>query len=298
LTGGPLNETWGRPRLFTGRRRGFCAKSGIMDWQPEIGFGLTLVCGFLRVTGIGRMPNWVTWPGISIGLLLLLWGCLPNRQSIPDGPAILLIACVAGLIGSATWYTGVRKGKIKTDKQPTAAETEVNRPYFTAEPQLILDEFNKVDRVDITITNVGKTPANPMFGYTIIYQRQQKSKVLIHPQSFTNDLVVGLSRVIHETSIKMAELEGNQYVFLYLHYTDLNSKKEYSQSFYFERVIDKNGVIEYSETSMEHKKAIDAIRQIPVCKLTEEMVNSGRDEKTFRAAMEQRGLKVRNITEL
>jgi hypothetical protein len=50
------------------------------------------------------MPNWVTWPGIGIGVLFFIWGILPNHQKIPLGPAILFIFCVAGMIGSAAWY--------------------------------------------------------------------------------------------------------------------------------------------------------------------------------------------------
>ncbi len=82
-----------------------------MDWQSKIGFGLTLVFGFLQFTGIGRMPNWVTWPGISIGLLFFLWGCLPNHQKIPIGPAILFIVCVAGIAGSVAWYRVIKEPK-------------------------------------------------------------------------------------------------------------------------------------------------------------------------------------------
>ena len=50
------------------------------------------------------MPNWVTWPGISIGILFIIWGLLPNHQKIPIGPAILFIICIAGIAGSIAWY--------------------------------------------------------------------------------------------------------------------------------------------------------------------------------------------------
>ena len=136
-----------------------------------------------------------------------------------------------------------------------------------------------------------------MFGYTFIFQDNPPDIILMtHPQSFSNDLVVGMCRVIHEPSIKMMKLKGKQYVFLYLHYTDLNSKKKYSQSYYFERVIYKNGIIEYADASGEHKKEMDDIRKTN-CSYIEELVNSGADEKTFRDAMKQRGRIVRNITD-
>jgi hypothetical protein len=75
-----------------------------MDWQFKVGIGLCLVFGFLQFTGLGRMPNWVTWPGISIGFLFIIWGLLPNHQKIPVGPAILFIVCIAGIAGSVAWY--------------------------------------------------------------------------------------------------------------------------------------------------------------------------------------------------
>ncbi|MGD0279775.1 MAG: hypothetical protein ABSC11_10765 [Smithella sp.] len=169
----------------------------------------------------------------------------------------------------------------KLPKQPIP---EAKRPFFIVAPKLIFDKFNKVQSLDLIITNIGKSPANPMFGYTFISQVYPMPILITHPQSFTNDFVVGLIMVIHEPSIKMMELKGDQYVFLYLRYTDLNSKKKYSQSFYFERVIYKNGLIEYSDASSEHKREMDSIRK-GNCSYIEELINSGADEKTIRKAL-------------
>jgi hypothetical protein len=63
------------------------------------------------------MPHWVTWPGISVGFCLILWGVLPNHQKIPIGLVILFIACVAGIAGSAAWYEIVQQYNIKTKNQ-------------------------------------------------------------------------------------------------------------------------------------------------------------------------------------
>src|SRR5271169_2325356 len=182
-------------------------------------------------------------------------------------------------------------------KLPNRTAKELNRPYFAARPKLIIDMFNHVQSLDIIIANIGKNPANPMFGYTIIYQDNPPDLIfIVHPQSFSNDLVVGMPRVIHEPSVKMMKLEGKQYVFLYLHYTDLNSKKTYSQPFYFERIIYKNGMIEYSDASSEHKKEMDIIRKANYSYI-EELVNSGADEKALRNAMKQHGQEARDVTD-
>lgn len=281
-----------------------------MDWQFKVGLGLALVFGLLPFA-VKDMPHWVTWPGISIGILFIIWGILPAHQKIQIGPAILFIAGFAAIVGSVAWYSIANQDNIKAEKQPTAEEIakevvkqppdqpteEVNRPYFTVEPKLIMDKFNNVEWLDLIITNAGKNPANPTFGYTFIFQFHQIPILGVHPQSFTNDFVVGLPKVIHELTIKKMELKGYQYVFLYLHYTDIISKEKYSQSFYFERVIYKNGLIEYADASTEHKKEMDGMRKAPPCSIVEELVNSGADESTFRAAMEERGYKVHDISD-
>jgi hypothetical protein len=173
---------------------------------------------------------------------------------------------------------------------------EEKRPFFDVLPKLIVDKSNNIQSLDLVIRNVGKSSANPMFGYSFIFQMNPMPTLIMHPQSFTNDIVVGTGKIIHEPSIKMMELKGEQYVFLYLYYTDTISKKKYSQSFYFERVIYKNGIVEYSDASLEHKKEIDSIRKAN-CQMIEDLVNSGADEKSFRSAMKEHGIEVRNITD-
>jgi hypothetical protein len=74
-----------------------------MDWQFKIGFGFCLVFGFLQFTGVVRMPNWVTWPGISVGVLFIIWGLLPNHEKIPLTQAILFIMFFAGAISCFAW---------------------------------------------------------------------------------------------------------------------------------------------------------------------------------------------------
>ncbi|MGD0819426.1 MAG: hypothetical protein ABSA71_01620 [Desulfomonilia bacterium] len=181
-------------------------------------------------------------------------------------------------------------------KLPKQPNSEARRPSFTAEPKLIMDKLNNVLSLDFKITNVGTSSAMPMFGYSFIFQLHPIPTLLTHPQSWTNEIQVGRSTFVHEPSIKMMELKGNQYAFYYIHYTDVTSKKKYSQAFYFERVIYKNGFIEYSDASTKHKKEMDGIRK-GNCKFIEDLVNSGADENTFRAAMKKRGLEVGNITD-
>jgi len=86
------------------------AKSSIMDWQFKVFLGVACVFGLLPFA-VKNMPHLVTWPSISIGVCLILWGILPNHQKIPIGPAILFIACIAGIAGSVAWYKVVKSDK-------------------------------------------------------------------------------------------------------------------------------------------------------------------------------------------
>jgi hypothetical protein len=77
-----------------------------MDWQFFIGLGIAVVFGFLPFA-VKEMPQPVTWSGITIGVLFILWGAyvlLPGHQKLPTGPALVLIASVAGIIASIVWY--------------------------------------------------------------------------------------------------------------------------------------------------------------------------------------------------
>lgn len=74
-----------------------------MDWQFKVGFiglGLTIVFGFLQFAGV-RMPNWVTWPGISIGVLLIVWAIFFERFSC--GPALVMIVGLSIFVGGIAW---------------------------------------------------------------------------------------------------------------------------------------------------------------------------------------------------
>jgi len=84
-----------------------------MDWQFKVGLGVAIVFGLLPF-GAKNLPNWVTWPGVSIGILFIIWGILPGHQKIPNGPAILFIVCIAGIVGSIAWYNTINQRLSKT----------------------------------------------------------------------------------------------------------------------------------------------------------------------------------------
>jgi hypothetical protein len=149
-----------------------------MDWQFKVGLGVAIVFGLLPFW-LKTMPNWVTWPGISVGVLFFLWGLLPNHQKIPNGPAILFIICIAGIVGSVAWYNigrlTVSARQPLSIKQPTAEEIasevakkvpiQAQRAWITLEAVGITEPFTITEQeasigLEIVIKNYGTIPAS------------------------------------------------------------------------------------------------------------------------------------------
>jgi hypothetical protein len=86
---------------------------GIMDWQTKIGLGVAIAFGILPFV-VKDMPQWLTWPGLSFGVLLALWGLLPNHDKIPYGPAFLFITCTSGIAASVAWFYTTAASAIST----------------------------------------------------------------------------------------------------------------------------------------------------------------------------------------
>ena len=98
-----------------------------MDWQFLVGIGVAVLFGLLPYA-VKDMPHSITWPGIAIGALLILWGIIPNHQRYPLGPAFLFIACFAGIVVSIAWFIDIR-----------SADSEINaatNPYTAAPSSL------------------------------------------------------------------------------------------------------------------------------------------------------------------
>ena len=79
-----------------------------MDWQFKIGIGLAVFFGILPFA-VKDMPHWVTWPGLTIGALFVLWGVTPEHDKSPHAPIFLFIACAAGIAGSIAWFLDARE---------------------------------------------------------------------------------------------------------------------------------------------------------------------------------------------
>ena len=74
-----------------------------MDWQFKVGIGLTVGLAFAAFA-VKEMPHWVTWPGLVIGCLFVVWGLPPLHSRVPVGVGALFIAGGALIAGSVAWY--------------------------------------------------------------------------------------------------------------------------------------------------------------------------------------------------
>lgn len=74
-----------------------------MDWQFRVGLGVAVVFGLLPYA-VKDLPPWVSWPGVGIGALFIVWGLLPGHSSYPVLPTIAVIVCLGLFSGSAAWF--------------------------------------------------------------------------------------------------------------------------------------------------------------------------------------------------
>ncbi len=94
-----------------------------MDWQFLIGLGITVIFTFLQFV-VKNMPNWISWPCISIGILLIIWGVPIIHRNIQTGPFILFIVCFAVLVGRVAWYFDRKLNINQQQLEPTKPITQ------------------------------------------------------------------------------------------------------------------------------------------------------------------------------
>ena len=166
---------------------------------------------------------------------------------------------------------------------------EVKRPFFINDtsPKLIFDKNNKIQFLDWYLINSGHGIAADMLGYSLIYQERPKEPIVsLHPQTWVNEFPYGRGTIFHNPSVKMMDLKGKQYAYLYIQYKDKVTKKLYSQDFYFERTIYPNGFIEYSDAGTEHRKEIDKIRKDGYG-YVDKLIKEGADIDKIHAALKK-----------
>jgi hypothetical protein len=85
-----------------------------IDWQFKVGLAVGIISVLLPFA-VKDMPHWITWPGLSVGFLFLVWAFLPAETKQAVGPALVTIAGIAITIAGLSWYIDVLYGD---DKQP------------------------------------------------------------------------------------------------------------------------------------------------------------------------------------
>jgi hypothetical protein len=98
-----------------------------MDWQTKVGLGITILMGLLPFTNYAP-PPWLTWPGIAIGVLFIIWGLIPRHEQIPLIAILLFVASCAGIVASIVLY--VQRGP---ESLPGAAAFAYIRLYDSPE---------------------------------------------------------------------------------------------------------------------------------------------------------------------
>ena len=165
-------------------------------------------------------------------------------------------------------------------------------------PKLIVDKNNKIQFLDWNFMNIGQGITTDMIGYSFIHFEGPKELILntIHPQTWVNEFPYHAGTTFHDPNVKMMELKGKQYAYLYIQYKDKVTKKRYSQAFYFERTIYPSGFIEYSDAREEHRKEIDRIRTGSFG-YVDKLLKEGADIEKIHAAITKHGTIEKNVSD-
>ena len=83
-----------------------------MDWQSKVGIGIAIFFGLLPFA-VKDMPHWVTWPGLTVGGLLFLWGLLPRH----DDFSLVLTAIFIILLAGATGISAIIYDRLPKDHE-------------------------------------------------------------------------------------------------------------------------------------------------------------------------------------
>ena len=95
-----------------------------MDWQFKIGLGLSFVFGLLPYA-VKDLPGWVSWSGLGIGVVCVIWGLIPGRSQMPLGPSLLFVLGCALVFAAIGWY---REDSPSSPKKPSETASGLSRP--------------------------------------------------------------------------------------------------------------------------------------------------------------------------
>ena len=104
-----------------------------MDWKVGLGLGISIL-SLVLPSLMKSMPNWISWPCVSIGVLFMAWGFLSSMMNISTGPALLFISCFAGLVGSVAWQYNIKPMNLAlSDKNPGSQHQDL-QPSIPKQP--------------------------------------------------------------------------------------------------------------------------------------------------------------------
>jgi hypothetical protein len=91
-----------------------------VDLQFVVGIGLAVAFGLLPYV-VKDMPSWISWPGLGIGIILVLRGFLPGHYQVPLGPSALFVLGCAAMLVAAGWYKDILSAESKSGQTSSMA---------------------------------------------------------------------------------------------------------------------------------------------------------------------------------
>ena len=124
------------------------------------------------------MPNWMSWPCASIGVLFIAWGFLSSKMDTSTGPALLFIACFAGLVGSVTWQYNIEP------INPTLSDNEPQKNVSSTLPKL----KSMIPHLQVTPLDIEERPNLIFINFNILNDSDYLAKNILFDIKFGDSL--------------------------------------------------------------------------------------------------------------
>ena len=239
----------------------------LMDWQFAVGLGAAAVFFFIPYV-VKDMPAYVTWPGIVTGLLLIIWGILPDHERIPMGPALLFIVSIAGVVASGFWYRDFAPAETASNQRTVAHH---NQQQVEETPLPSNAKFKYKDKIFLAISRPYTEDENKEIRLAL---REIYDCISTHSEHiianydgpapmFTREWLSIVERHGAGSAIKQLDDIRNKVIFAYTELQTVLKRRPYFQQDIMEIIDDRGEVGNMNGSLNEYIEAIQTLPDAP-----------------------------------
>ena len=125
-----------------------------IDWQFVVGTGIAVIFSFLAYA-VKDMPPPIAWAGVTAGVLLVIWGIVPNHDKFHIAPTLTSIFLIAALLASILWgidsYNDVPKSSTEKELEASPASEPISPNVLL---QLVVDSVGTQMEFHLQLENL------------------------------------------------------------------------------------------------------------------------------------------------